>query len=405
MCIKKLYNILARLEKVPKIKQKNKNMSKSITKLTLFSSLANTLMLSQAFFLALYLKYIGFSGIQIGILFATSSIITIASLIPSGLSNDTHKSKNLITIALIFLGIHFIGIAQTNSFGIMFILFLIEGIGSSFYNVSSDSLFYKISNNSNMNKKIGIYQGIKFLMNALGIMATGYFLNTNINFETMFTIVGIIFLVLAIISQTSLPESATAKFALLHYKKDLAQKKALFLVLIIFLFAIHFGAEQTSYGLFLQNNLQLDKFQMGLYMGAAVLIMGPTSFLISKKLKFLKAKNLLLFGLLGSGLFHILMTIKNPGASFFFRTMHEIADASMFFFFTYGISKIFHIKRIGGNLGIIYFAIDIGTTLGALVFGPIGMTYGYQWPLIISGITTLTAFLVASTYIHHFDHK
>lgn len=380
-------------------------MPKSITKLAIFSSLVNTLILSQAFFLALYLRHIEFSGIQIGILFATSTIITMATLIPSGLSNDKHKSKNLITIALIFLGIHFIGIAQTNSFGIMFILFLVEGIGSSFYNVSSDSLFYKISDNSNMSKKIGIYQGLKFIMNAMGIMATGYFLNADINFETIFTIVGIIFVALAIFSQITLPESATAKFALLHYKKDLFQKKALFLILIIFLFAIHFGAEQTSYGLFLQNNLQLNKFQMGLYMGAAVLIMGPTVILISKKFKTIKAKNLLLFGLFFSGLFHILMTIKNPGLSFLFRTIHEIADACMFFFFTYGISKIFHIKRIGGNLGIIYFAIDIGTTLGALVFGPIGAKYGYEWSLIISGITTLTAFLVASTYIHNFDHK
>lgn len=380
-------------------------MPKSITKLAIFSSLVNSLILSQAFFMALYLKYIGFSGIQIGILFATSTIITMASLIPSGLSNDSHKSKNLITIALVLLGIHFLGIAQTHSFGIMFILFLVEGIGSSFYNVSSDSLFYKISNNVNISKKIGTYQGIKFMMNALGIMATGYFLNSSLNFETIFTIVGVLFLILAIGSQIVLAESATAKFALFHYKRDLLQKKALFMVLIIFLFAIHFGAEQTSYGLFLQKNLQLDKLQMGLYMGAAVLIMGPTTILISRKLKKFKAKNLLLFGLFFSGLFHILMVIKNPGLSFVFRTIHEIADASMFFFFTYGISKIFHIKRIGGSLGITYFAVDIGTTLGALIFGPIGTTYGYEWSLIISGITTLMALFVAITYIRHFDHK
>ena len=114
---------------------------------------------------------------------------------------------------------------------------------------------------------------------------------------------------------------------------------------------------------------------------------------------------MLRFGLLVSGLGHILMTVKILELSFVFRIIHEIADTCTLFYLYLGISKIFQIERMGGNTGIIHFTTYMGTALGAIIFGSIGENFGYDIPIILSGCTTLLAFVISYRLIHHLDHK
>ena len=67
--------------------------------------------------------------------------------------------------------------------------------------------------------------------------------------------------------------------------------------------------------------------------------------------------------------------------------------------------KIFNLDRMGGNTGIIHFVTYLGTALGAIIFGTIGENYGYDIPIILSGCTTLLAFVISYRLIHHLDHK
>jgi hypothetical protein len=60
----------------------------------------------------------------------------------------------------------------------------------------------------------------------------------------------------------------------------------------------------------------------------------------------------------------------------------------------YGIIRIFHIERIGGNSSMITFTSILGGSIGAFIFGPLGEAYGYYLPLFISGITTVSSFLL-----------
>ncbi len=140
-------------------------------------------------------------------------------------------------------------------------------------------------------------------------------------------------------------------------------------------------------------------------MGVAIMMMALTVTVISKNINRIKTKYILLFALFVSGSGHILMTIKNPVISALFRIYHEAGDAAMFFFVYYGLTKLFDLKRIGGNAGIFAFTGTLAGSLGALVFGPIGEKFGYEWPLIISGSTCLLAFLIALPFLHHFDHN
>lgn len=376
----------------------------SIIPLSIFNSIVKGFITALAFFLGIYLVEINFSGIQIGIIFAISAISRLLTILPSGISNDTRKSKNLIAISLIFLALSYLGLSIYTTFLSVALLFFLQGLGTTLYIASSESLFYKLTNREDIGNKIGIFQGLNYILIAAGMVASGYFLQAGVSFHTIFISIAAAFGLMAIISLIILPKNQTTKLEIAHYQKDILRPKVLIFMLILFLFAIHFGAESTSYGLFLEKHLELTKLQIGLYMGTAIFIMGPTAIFIGYKLKQFKAKNILIFGLLFSGLGHILMTINQPTISFAFRVLHEIGDTGIFFFMYYGIKQLFDMERIGGNSSTFSLVMTIGASLGALIFGPMGSAYGYNIPLIVGGGISLIALGLTLFYTKHFDH-
>jgi len=360
-----------------------------------FNGSVKMLVMGISFFWAIFYNSIGFTGGQIGIILASSTVVGLLTLIPSGFFNDRIRSKNLVSIALLMIATQYIGISQNHEFPVVLMFALIGGFGYNLYLTSADSIFYKtIGQTKERAKSIGIYQGINYLSLGLGMMASGYVLSTNIPFENLIFYFGLGFLVLAVVSRI-LPSTITTKFNLLNYKKDLFNSRILIFLIVIFMFAIHFGAEQTSYGLFLEKYLGLTGLQIGLYMGTAVFLMGIWSVIFARLLKKIQARSLLYTGLIASSLGHLLMVNSDPVYSFIFRVFHEAGDAAMFVFFAYGISTMFDTKRIGGNNSIFLLFITLGGTLGALIFGPMGEKYGYDVPFTVTGYVLFTALLIA----------
>lgn len=375
-----------------------------ILKISIFHSVVKGLLNSTIFFIGIYLNNIGFSGTEIGLIFMIYSLTGLFSIIPSGLSNDIFKSKNIITLGLLFLAVQYIGMTQFQTFIPLAICFFIGSLGKTIYGNSMDSLFLKNTEKNHTKKKISIFLSLNYLLIGLSIIFSGYLLNLNVQFQNIFIIIGLLFATMAILSQFILPKSAIAKFEALNYKKDIFKPDVLFFLFIMFLFAIHYGAEETSYGLFLENSLNLNKFQSGLYMGMAIITMSISVLIIRKLIKKIGTKNLLLLGTFLSGLGLILMTNSIAEISFLFRIIHETGDAMMFFFLYYGLSKMFDLERIGGNAGFVTFIIIIGSSLGNLIFGPIGAKYGYQMPFLIGGITTILTFLFSLKFRHVIKH-
>lgn len=374
-----------------------------IVRLSFFHGIVQMTQVAANFFVALHFVNIGFSGTEIGLVFGIYSLATLVTILPSGISNDTFKSKHLITISLILLLAEYLALAYSTSIGLLTLLFALGGIGNALFTASAESLFHKASQKKQLSKKIATFQSIEYFLIAAGIIFAGTLLQYNIPFESLFLGTAGLFLLL-ILASLSLPNSETTKLELAHYKKDLMRKEVLFFFLIVLIFSIHFGAEMTSYGLFLENNLKLDKLHLGLYMGLAVASMSIASIVIHKKSDKWKPKHLLLWGLLLSGLFHITMATSNVTLSFISRVIHEIGDAAIFFFLYVGINKLFQLKHVGGHNGIMRLMTRLGLAIGALAFGPIGAKLGYHWPLIISGGTTLIAFLLALYFSHLIDH-
>jgi len=365
-----------------------------IWKLSIFNSMVKMLIMAVSFFWAIYYNSIGFSGAEIGIIFGIATITGLITVLPSGFINDRLKSKDLITIALLLLAAQFIGISQFQTFPAILFFAILGGIGQHLYTTSADSLFYKSTEKKNVTRKIAIYQSLNYFALGVGMISSGFALDLNIPFEQIILTIGGGFILLSLVART-LQSNVTTEFSFLKYKSDLFRPKVLFFMLIVFLFAIHFGAESTSYGLFLDNTLGLPKKFVGLYMGAAIFTMGISAAIFSRALEKTQVKSLLFIALILSSLGHVLMTVQDPIYSFIFRILHETGDAAMFVFFAYGITKMFDIKRMGGNTGIFTFTTILGGTVGSLVFGPMGAELGYNMPLIVTGVVLGVAFFLA----------
>ena len=100
-------------------------------------------------------------------------------------------------------------------------------------------------------------------------------------------------------------------------------------------------------------------------------------------------KKLFIYGMIVSGVTHALLTYPDVYISFIFRAIHEIGDGITTVALMVWIGQKFDKTRIGGDSGIFYVLMTLGSFFGALIYGPIGFEYGYAYPLIISGIITI----------------
>lgn len=379
---------------------------KNVISMSIFNGVVKYLINAMMFFFAVYFYQIGLSGAQIGFIFAVGTITGLVTALPSGFTNDRTKSRHLITLGLALLALQYFAFSFSQSFLPTLAFFTLGSIGVKIYNTSADSLFYKSAEKEHLSKKIGIFHSINYIMIGLGMISAGYLLKLDIDFHQIFNFIGASLLIMAVLAQFTLPPNERNEVALQDYKKDLSNRRVLTLIFIFFLFSTHFGAEVTSYGLFLEQTLNLEKAQIGLYMGLAVITMAFTSLIIAKNLSKWQPEKVLLFGLFLSGSGHIFMTLPtNPLISFLLRVYHETGDAAFFFFLYYGIAKLFKNSRIGGNSSVLTFTAMIGSALGAQIYGPLGEKFGYNWPLICSGIVTLIAFLIVITQLEQFKEK
>jgi len=375
---------------------------KSIWNIGLFNGFIKTLIFSTNFFWAVYFNALGLSGVEIGIFMAVYSLTGFITILPSGFLNDKIKSKNLITIALLLFAIECIGMSFFHSFSSILLFAVIGGIGSNLYTTSMDSLLYKTIEKSRVTKQIAIFQGLNYLFIGLGVILGGKFLNSSSDMATVFgnliLITGSFFAIFAIVS-IILPKSITTNFEFIKYKADIFRPKVLFFMLIMFLFSFHYGAENTSYGLFLNNTLGLSKEASGIYMGIGILSMGITSVIFSNSLKKIEVKHLLYMGLFLSAVGHTFMAMTdNTVVSLFFRIIHETGDAGMFVFLIYGVSQLFHLERVGGNASVITFTTIVGGAVSSMIFGPMGEKYGYGAPLVITGIILFLSLLLVVSF-------
>ncbi len=341
------------------------------------------------FLMPVYLKEIGFSGLQIGLFFGLSGAANVLLALPMGISTDRLSIVGILVASAIVLAFSRFGLVLSHNFWIVSGFAFTSSFGLRLYNTAMSTLFFKMSGRDN-GHKTGIYQIVSFASMALGMMLGGVLIDT-VHYEMVFLITAIGNLVL-IAFFYGMPKNETVVISMQEYRAAVLNKPVLFFTAILFLFSLHWGAEAVAYGPFLTQVLHLSPTQSGWYTGGGFLFIGSGTYLgfVAYSKGILKnIRMILIVGFLLSGSTHIAMTIPDPLWSFCFRALHEFGDGMYLLAFYHGLAKLFNLDKIGGCSAFISLWQGVAALCGSIIFGIMVSRVSPAWPLIISGIITL----------------
>lgn len=340
------------------------------------------------FFLPLYLKdTLHFSGSQIGWLYGVLSLNALVVSFPLGVAGDRLPVRRLIRVGLALCALGVWGLGAMGAFWVYLFVFWVFGLGVYIFRQSLDILLFKTSA-ADPARDFGRYNAWRMGGMMLGTLGGGLLIYA-LQFPRALQVLAAGLLIL--LGPTLwLPLTTLHQAPLWQYRRDFSHPRVLFFAAWLFLFTLHWGAENTSYGLFLHRHLGLATWEMGLYMSVEFAVLAATAFLHGRfwagKLPPMVFLGIALFT---SGIGHILMTFPPVLFSLFWRAVHGFGDGLVLMESYATIARLFQVARVGGNSSLISLVTTLGAFAGALIFGPLGASWGYQWPLIISGLIAL----------------
>ncbi len=349
--------------------------------------LMRTLIFTTLFFLPIYLKDLGFSGWQIGLLMGIDSLMTLVTTLPMGISNDLFPSRLLIACSFAALGITYIGLSFSSNFAILLMLFMFLGTWYNFGQISIRSLIYKTAGTGGKGRRFSAIVFAEHMGIAVGAMLGGVLLGW-LSFPGMFRISGALFLMIVPLGLL-LPGTLAQLFEPANYKKDLLRRDVMLFAAVTFLYTYHWGAEKTVYTLFLKESLGFSQTGTGIFIGVTVLILAGACLLYGRLLDRGTAslRRLIFAGIWLSAIGHILLACaQTQWQAWLFRIIHELGDASFMVFSYVMTSNLFSRSRIGGGAGFIAQVAVLGTFAGALASGIILQELGPRSAMIVAGV-------------------
>ena len=349
------------------------------------------------FFLPIYLQgTLSFSGAQIGLLYAVLGLNSLLAAFTVGVVGDRYPARILTRLGLVGIALSLWALAQAERFWPFLLVFFAFGLSLQLYRQSLDIMLFKENFSQDRTRRFGVYNAWRMGGMTAGILLGGislYFFD----YPTTFKILGA--LILGLLAFTwRLPLIRGQRSPLLQYGRDFLSGPVLFFVAWLYLFTMQWGAEGTSLGLFIKKNLGLGSLGMGIYLSGEFGIVALTAYLYGRFWAGrLSSFTLLALALAASGVGHVLMTYPNLAWSFIWRGVHGIGDGLIMMITYTTIARLFHVERVGGNAGLISLTTTSGVLTGSLLYGPLGASFGYQMPLIISGLTSLA--LIPLAYV------
>ena len=340
------------------------------------------------FLLPLYLKgSLQFSGGQIGLLYAVLSLNAILVSFPVGVIGDRYPARILTRVGLAATAVSLWGLAAVGSFWPFLAVFWAFGLGLQLFRLSLDTLLFK-EDHEDAPRRMGQYNAMRMGGMMVGALLGGagyYWLDFPATLRLF--CVGALLLIAPTVK---LPLTRGVRTTLFDYGRDFLAPPVLFFAAWLFLFTLHWGAEATSLSLFLEHNLNLSPLGVGAYMAGEFGVVGATAYLYGRFWAGrLKPLTFLALALVLSGAGHIMMTYPVLSWSFAWRAVHGFGDGLILMETYTTITRLFHVERIGGNASLISLTTTLGVLAGSLIFGPLGAAYGYQAPLIVSGVISL----------------
>jgi MFS family permease len=337
------------------------------------------------YFIPIYFRELGFSGVQIGLYFSISTVATLALSLPMGISTDRKSIRGIFVLSYLLISASYVGFIFTRSFLVFCLFAFLGSFGARFHGTARSSMFFKISNSADSHDA-GLYQMTSFVATGLG-MLLGAFIIAGASFRHAFVLACLGNLVLAGLSWF-LPRTESVAIKLTEYRREVFTPRVLFLAFVFTLSSLHWGAEMVSYSPFLRETLGLSLRMTGVYTATGFIVLGAGAYLGVVLLRRGIVKDIrwiLTIGFVLGGVFQILMCVRNPWLSYAMRMLHELGDGFVFLAFYHGISNIFHVNKIGGCAAFMSLCMSLGSMGSSVLFGYIGDRWGHQWPLILSG--------------------
>jgi len=340
------------------------------------------------FLLPLYLQgSLGFTGAQIGLLYAVLSLNAILAAFPVGVSGDRYPARILTRLGLLGTAACLWGMSGTVRFWPFLAVFWGFGLSLQLFRQSLDILLFKEAAGDQA-RRFGQFNAVRMSGMVLGVLTGGIMFQAwSFPFTLKLFGVGVLLLLLP---TGWLPRTHGVRIPVLEYGRDFFTRPVLFFAAWLFLFTLHWGAEATSLGLFLEHNLGLTPPGVGAYMAGEFAVVAATAYLYGRFWAGrLKPLTFLTVALIFSGSGHILMTYPWLPWSFAMRALHGFGDGLILMETYTTVARLFHVDRISGNSSLITLTTTLGVLVGSLIFGPLGAGLGYQIPLIISGVISL----------------
>ena len=127
------------------------------------------------FFMPLFLKdRLGFSGSQIGVLYAGLSITGLFITFPIGFLNDLFTPRTLIVLSLIMTALALFGQASVAHFIPFFLVFLLFGVSNNIFRTSLDALMFKGAQEDNRGTRYGLFNAMRMIGFTAGALFAGY---------------------------------------------------------------------------------------------------------------------------------------------------------------------------------------------------------------------------------------
>lgn len=343
------------------------------------------------FFFPLFFISLGYNGWQTGLLMGLFTITGLLLTFHVGIKSDQIQQRRLLIIGIIFSIIFCLGLVYFKSFWIVALLFLFGGIGKVIVQRVTETLIFKSTTPDRKGRDMALLQIMRCAPFGIGIVMGG-FLIQGFGFSWMFMISVILFM-LVLLPVGRIKDTELFHYSLHHYLDDFKSRKVFLFCIMIFIFSLHFGAEQTVYTPFLKENLGLGIIQSGFYMGGVIILLIICAFFTGRLIdnKYSK-KKIMAYSMFISGIGSIMFVMTtNVTFSFIWRAIHEVGDGAFMTTMAVGIISLFSKKRLGGNSGLIGLVTIVATFVGSLVFAPIGFSYGFNIPHVIAGILCVVA--------------
>lgn len=342
-------------------------------------------------FLPERLKELGIANQDIGLVVGIYSASALLLVLPLGLLSDGISPKRILLLGGVATWSHILGLQLAAETWQFLLLASLGGLGWASFQVVLYALYLKVISAEGRGRKIGLFHAGQFLGFGFGPMLAGALWDRMAYSQALFfALAAAILLNVCLIG---LPDSAPISFDWKGYRKDLTQGKAILFLGIYFLFATHYGVEQTSHTLFMRRELAFTSEEIGLSYFATGIWMGFLAPIAGYRFDLKRNLfQLLAFGLFCSGAFQMgTAWVHDLSGMIILRLLHTLGDTPVILAFGIMSAEFFPKGRMGGNFAVVYAVRILGSFAGSVIAGSTANIVGYGGTFLYNGIFLLIA--------------